>query len=411
MLGLEGIRVISFNHFLMGPLGVQYLGDLGADVIAVEPLEGAFQRKWGGVDSLTVDGHTMLHLLGNRNKRSVALNLKDPRGLDVVQRLVATADVVTENFRPGVMDKLGLGYEAVKAIKPDIIYAAGSGFGPDGPYANRPGQDLIIQAMSGLAAITGKRGEGPRAVGVSVVDHHGAALYAMGILAALMRRARGGGGCRVDVNLLSASLSLQQESLTCYLNGGRPKDVSQPGDVAGWYFSPPYGIYPTADGHVAISLGSLDVIYDLLEVPQEARIAPQRAFAEQERISLLLAEHLRRHSTAHWTARFREKDVWHAPVNDYAAVVADPQVRHLQSFTTVPGDAGTPISLVSHPVFYDGEAPGVRRAPQRLGAQTQEVLEELAFSAGEIRALHEAGIAYVPSNERTPDASDTRQDR
>lgn len=396
MHGLEGMRVVSFNHFLMGPLGVQYLGDLGADVIAIEPLEGAFQRKWGGVDSLTIDGHTMLHLLGNRNKRSVALNLKDPRGLDIVHKLIATADVVTENFRPGVMDKLGLGYAAAKAIKPDIIYAAGSGFGADGPYADRPGQDLIIQAMSGLATITGKRGEGPRAVGVSVVDHHGAALYAMGILAALMRRERGGGGCRVDVNLLSASLSLQQESLTCYLNGGRPKDVSQPGHVAGWYFSPPYGIYPTADGHIAISLGSLDVIYDILDVPRHERIATDEAFAEQERISILLADYLARDVTAHWVNAFRQKDVWHAPVNDYDALVADPQVQHLRSFITVPGDSDTPIGLVGHPVFYDGEAPGVRLAPQRLGAQTQEVLEELDFSASEIRALHEAGVAFVP---------------
>lgn len=397
MYGLEGIRVISFNHFLMGPLGVQYLGDLGADVVSIEPLEGAFQRKWGGVDSMTIDGHTMLHLLGNRNKRSVALNLKDPRGLDIVRKLIATADVVSENFRPGVMDKLGLGYAAARAIKPDIIYAAGSGFGADGPYANRPGQDLIIQAMSGLAAITGRRGDGPRAVGVSVVDHHGAALYAMGILAALLRRGRDGVGCRVDVNLLSASLSLQQESLTCYLNGGRPQDVSQPGHVAGWYFSPPYGIYPTADGHIAISLGSLDAIYDILDVPHDERIAADRAFAEQERVSTLLADYLVRHVTAHWVAAFRQEDVWHSPVNDYAAVVADPQVQHLKSFMTVEGESGTPVSLVSHPIFYDGKAPGVRLAPQRLGAQTQEVLEQLEFSASEIRELHDAGVAFVAS--------------
>jgi Predicted acyl-CoA transferases/carnitine dehydratase len=395
MHGLEGIRVVSFNHFLMGPLGVQYLGDLGADVISIEPIEGAFQRNWGGVDSLTVDGHTMLHLLGNRNKRSVALNLKDARAIGIVRKLVATADVVAENFRPGVMDKLGLGFETLKAIKPDLIYAAGSGFGADGPYANRPGQDLIIQAMSGLAAITGTRADGPRAVGVSVVDHHGAALYAMGILAALLRRERNGGGCRVDVNLLTASLSLQQESLTCYLNGGRPRDVSQPGHVAGWYFSPPYGIYPTADGHLAISLGSLDVIYELLEVPEAERIAADQAFAEQERVSNLLAAHLVRNTTAHWVAAFQRRDVWHSPVNDYAAVVADPQVQHLGSFMTTQSETGTPVSLVSHPVFYDGKTPGVRLAPQRLGAQTREVLEELQFSASDIDALHEAGVARV----------------
>lgn len=397
MYGLEGIRVISFNHFLMGPLGVQYLGDLGADVISVEPIEGAFQRKWGGVDSLTVDGHTMLQLLGNRNKRSVALNLKDPRGLDIVRKLIATADVLTENFRPGVMAKLGLGYDAAKAIKPDIIYAAGSGFGADGPYVNRPGQDLIIQAMSGIAEITGKRGDGPRAIGVSAVDHHGAALYAMGILAALLRRNVNGQGCRVDVNLLSAAISLQQESFTCYLNGGRPQDVSQPGHVAGWYFSPPYGIYPTADGHIAISLGSLDVIYDILGVPSSERIATGKAFAERERISNLLASYLVKNPTAHWVSAFQEKDVWHSPVNDYAAVVADPQVRHLESFTTVTGENGDPVTLVSHPIFYDGKAPGVRLPPQRLGAQTRAVLEELEFSAREIDELRDSGVILVAS--------------
>jgi crotonobetainyl-CoA:carnitine CoA-transferase CaiB-like acyl-CoA transferase len=397
MFGLEGVRVISLNHFLMGPLGVQYLADLGADVITVEPIEGAFQRKWGGVDSLMVDGHTMLHLLGNRNKRSVALNLKDPRGIGILKKLIATADVVSENFRPGVMDKLGLGYEAIRTIKPDVIYAAGSGFGADGPYANRPGQDLIIQAMSGLAAITGKRGEGPRAVGVSVVDHHGAALYAMGILAALLRRKSDGQGSRVDVNLLSAALSLQQESLTCYLNGGRPEDVSQPGHVAGWYFSPPYGIYPTADGHIAVSLGSLDLLYEIVQVPEPERIAADRAYAEQERISNVLARYLAMKDTAHWVAVFQDRGVWHSRVNDYAAVVADPQVRHLGSFTTLPGASGAAVTLVSHPVLYDGKSPGVRLAPQRLGAQTVAVLEELQFSAGEIDELRDAGVVFAAS--------------
>lgn len=402
MFGLEGIRVISFNHFLMGPLGVQYLGDLGADVIAVEPIEGAFQRKWGG-ENKRVDGQTMLQLLGNRNKRSFALNLKDPRGIELIRKLIATADVVAENFRPGVMDKLGLGYAAAKAIKPDIIYAAGSGFGPDGPYAERPGQDLIIQALSGLATITGGRTDGPRAVGVSVVDHHGASLYAMGILTALLRRERTGQGGRIDVNLLSAAISLQQESFTCYLNGKRPADVRQPGRVSGWYFPAPYGIYATADGYLAISLGSLDLIYDILEVPRADRIAADKEFSEQERISNLLAGHLVRNTTSHWVSAFREKNVWHSPVNDYADVVVDPQVMHLKSFTTVPGATGTPVTLVSHPILYDGQTPGVRLPPQLLGAQTAPILGELGFSMSEIEDLRDAGIVFYPNN---PGASD-----
>jgi len=157
MTPLSGIRVVSFNHFLMGPAGVQFLADLGADVIAVEPLKGAFQRNWGGHGSKRVDGECMLFLAHNRNKRSLALNLKDPRGVAIARSLIERADIVAENFRPGVMDALGLGYEDCKKFKPDIIFASGSGFGPDGPYVNKPGQDLIIQAMSGLAMITGGR--------------------------------------------------------------------------------------------------------------------------------------------------------------------------------------------------------------------------------------------------------------
>jgi crotonobetainyl-CoA:carnitine CoA-transferase CaiB-like acyl-CoA transferase len=392
MLGLKGIRVLSFNHFLMGPVGVQSLADCGADVIAVEPLEGAFQRKWGGVDSRQVDGQTMLLLTGNRNKRSLALNLKDPRAIEIIMKLLPTIDVITENFRPGVMDKLGLGYEALKARKPDIIYAAGSGFGQDGPYVNRPGQDLIIQAMSGLAAITGTREGGPRAVGVSAVDHHGALLYANGILTALFNRERTGEGCRVDVNLLSAALDLQQESLICFLNGNCEADVRQTGHVAGWYFSAPYGIYATADGSVALSLSPLELFYQILDVPADEQIPASRAFDQQAEVAELLARRLVLKPMAHWQPIFDQHKIWYSQVNDYRQVVDDPQVKHLQSFTTIPGATGAPITLINHPVRYNGAAPQVRMPPQLLGAQTADILREAGYGDDAIETMLADGV-------------------
>ena len=220
---LKGIRVVSFNHFLLGPMGMQALGDLGADVISIENAEGAWQRRWSGGD-IWHDGQSVLHLCANRNKRSVAVDLKSSKGRELALRLIDTADVVSENFRPGVMEKLGLGYEALKARKPGLIYASASGYGPDGPYAHKPGQDLLAQALFGMMTITGQAATGPRPAGASVIDHHGAALFAMGILAAIVRRQRTGQGCRVDASLMQAALDLQAESLVAWpmRRPGRP---------------------------------------------------------------------------------------------------------------------------------------------------------------------------------------------
>lgn len=398
MLALDGIRILSFNHFLMGPVGVQFLADLGADVITVEPIGGGFQRKWGGQGSLSIDGQTMLFLMGGRNKRSISLNLKDPRALAITKKLIATSDVVAENYRPGVMDSLGIGYDACRAIKSDIIYAAGSGFGADGPYAHRPGQDLIIQAMSGLAAITGTRADGPRAVGVSAVDHHGAMIFAAGILAALLRRARTGKGGRVDVDLLSAAINLQSESFTNFLNSGRNQDVRQAHPISGWYFEAPYGIYQTQDGFIAVSLASLEKLMPLLEIPSDQRVADKEAYSQRDRAAARIAEALKTRSTHDWCSLFTKHDIWHSQINDYRAVTEDPQVRHNGSFVTVAGATGSPISLVAHPVRYDGKTPEVRTPPQVLGAQTKQILQEIGISGIEIDELVAAGVTEVATN-------------
>ena len=388
---LDGIRIVSFNHFLMGPVGIQLLADLGADVIAIEPTGGAFQRHWGGANK-SVDGQSLLFLLGNRNKRSLALDLKKPEGLAIARKLAAGADVVSENFRPGVMEKLGLGYESLKAENPALIYASASGYGPDGPYAERPGQDLLIQAMSGLMAITGSREGGARAVGVSAADHHGAALLAMGILAALVGRLRSGRGRRVDVNLLSSAIDLQLESFSCYLNGEVPDSVRQPKYISGWYYPAPYGIYPTEDGEVAISLSDMATLAEALGLPELAAVTPEEAFTRNQELAESIAGAMAQKPTAAWLEILERHRIWHARVNDYAEVVADPQVRHNRNFITVPGATGAPVTLVSHPVRYDGAAPEVRLPPQPLGAQNAEILAELGYGTAEIQRLEAKGV-------------------
>lgn len=397
---LDGVRLLSFNHFLMGPLGVQLMADLGADVIAVEALDGAFQRKWSGNNAYVGD-ESLLFACANRNKRSLALDLRSKHGREIAQKLIAKSDIVAENFRPGVMDRLGLGFEEARRINPRIIFASASGYGPDGPYRDKPGQDLLVQALSGLAAATGRSPDDARAIGVSAVDHHGASLFAVGMLAALHRQRVTGEGCRVDVSLLAAALDLQNESLTCYLNGPRPTPIREPGNVSGWYMQGPYGIYPAKDGHMAISLCTLKDLSQALDVLELAAIPDSETFRRRDDISRLTEQGTRNFTVAELEARLAANHIWHMVVNDYEAVERDPQVRHNGHIVEMPSAASdAALKLLSHPIRYDGQVPEVRLAPQPLGAQSREILNELGYSPADIEALIGSEVVGTPELKR-----------
>lgn len=383
---LRGVKILSFNHYLAGPLAAQTLGDLGADVIAIESIEGAFQRHWAVADQF-VAGQSVNHLGTGRNKRSLAVDLKHPDGVAAVKRLAATADVVMENFRPGTMAKLGLGYEDLKAINPGLIYAVATGFGTSGPYRDRPGQDLLLQAMSGLAMRTGRADGPPTAVGAVIVDQHAASLYAMAILAALFAKARTGEGRLVEVNLLEAAIDLQTEPFTAWLNGAPSPTPRAPAGIATWCSAGPYGVHATADGHIAISMASPSALAAAMKIVELEAFGDNESFSRREDITKLVTERLRQHTTAEWLPILEAGRIWHAPVQDYADVQADPQIQHLGTFRTVDSAQGAPVTLVMHPARYNGESVEIRLMPQQLGAQTREVLAEAGYDAAEIEAL------------------------
>ncbi|WP_339115486.1 CaiB/BaiF CoA-transferase family protein [Thioclava sp. GXIMD2076] len=387
---LAGVRVLSFNHYLAGPLAAQTLGDLGADVICIEPPGGAFQRNWA-VANKFVGSDSVNHLATGRNKRSIVVDLKSPAGVEAVKKLAATADVVMENFRPGTMEKLGIGYETLREINPRLIYAVSSGFGTTGPWKDRPGQDLLLQALSGLAARTGQADGAPTAVGTVLVDQHAASLYAMSILAALYARTQTGNGRLVEVNLYQAAIDLQGESLTAFLNGAQSDSPRGPSGIASWFSPGPYGIHATADGFLAISMAAPSALAKGLEAPELAQFGDEESFTKREEITRAVSARLAQHPTAHWLPMLEAAKVWHAPVQDYPDLMDDPQLSHLGAFETTTNASGEEITMVMHPARYNGQSPKTRLIPQPLGAQTREVLAELGLSPDEIEALIETG--------------------
>ncbi|MGH2351542.1 MAG: CaiB/BaiF CoA transferase family protein [Chloroflexota bacterium] len=396
---LSGVKIVAFTQFLLGPAAVQYLADLGADVVKIEPPgTGAWERTWAGGDTF-VNGVSAFYLVTHRNVRSLAVDLKRPEGQAIARRVVAGADVLVENFRPGVMDRLGLGYETARRLNPRLVYASASGYGHDSPYRDLPGQDLLIQALTGLAAMAGRAQDPPTPAAAAVVDQHGAALLAMGVLAALFHRARTGEGQRVEATMVQAALDLQMEPLVYFLNGGI---VERPREALGSAFHPaPYGVYKTLDGHLALSLSPLKAVREALGGPPELAPYedPQRAMADREAIRRALDPLFRTRTTAEWLSRLRAKGIWCAPVHDYAQALEDPAVRHLDPVLELDHPQGGRVRLLKHPLRYSAGSPALRRPPPVLGEDTDAILQDLGYTPAEVDRLHHEGVVDGPARE------------
>ncbi len=384
------MRVASFCHYLQGPACTQYLADMGADVIKVEPLRGAFERHWSGGKSYIGDVSAFL-LATNRNKRSLAVDLKTSAGKEVVLRLIDSADVLMENYRPGVLDRLGFGYETIRKRKPDIIYASASGLGATGPAASRPGQDLLMQARSGLIAATGGGDNGPTVVGAAIVDQHGGALLAMGILGAYVRRLQTGMGGRVEGNLFGAGIDLQSEALAMYCAApDRAGLMQRDRHVGSWYHDAPYGLYELKDCRIVLSMNDPTKLAEALDSDALRALSTIDRYAERDRYARAVAGILRERALAEVATAFDAHGIWHERVQDYEDLLGDPQAVHNGAFgqTDVRGKVAT---FVNHPLRYDGELPPCRRVPLEAGADSLEILAELGYGAEDRQRLIESG--------------------
>lgn len=387
---LTGVRVLSFTQFLLGPSGVQFLADLGADVVKIEPPGGRlWERNWSGANRF-LNGVSVFFMSTHRNQRSLTLDLKRPAGLAVARRLVERADVLVQNFRPGVMARLGLDWESARALNPRLVYVSASGYGERHPHRDRPGQDLLMQALSGLASLSGRAGGPPVPVGTPVVDQHGATLLALGVLAALLERHRTGQGLHVEVSMVRAALDLQLEAVTYFLNGASTE--RSPSALASAFHPAPYGVYQTRDGWLALSMSPLAQLAEALPLPELARHAAVTwNFAEREEVARLLEPVLRARTTAEWLEQLVPRGVWAAPVLTHAEAFVDPAVRDADAVQEVDHPRAGRVRLLRFPLELSTGRAAVRRPPPGPGEHTDEILAEAGFTDDEIARLRADG--------------------
>jgi crotonobetainyl-CoA:carnitine CoA-transferase CaiB-like acyl-CoA transferase len=353
---LQDMIVVDFSQFLSGPSAGLRLADMGARVIKIEkPGSGDICRQLYVSDTRIEGESTIFHAI-NRNKESYAADLKDAGDLKKVKKLIREADIVLHNFRPGVMHRLGLDYETVKAIKPDIIYGEVSGYGNKGPWAGLPGQDLLVQALSGLTWLSNNRDERPTPMGVSVVDILAGTFLAQGILAALYRKGVKGIGALVQVSMLETILDFQFEVLTCFYNDGRQLPVRSRLSNGNAYIPAPYGIYKTRDGYLSLAMGDIPKLAGLLQCPPlEQYTDAGEWYDRRDEVKSILSRHLLNRSADEWLSILQPADIWCAKVMNYRDLMEEVGYKVLNMELKVKTSNGLSINTTRCPIRVDGQ--------------------------------------------------------
>ena len=402
---LEDVTVLDFSHLLQGPFATQLLADMGANVIKVEPPSRGdlfrtmtFNNRWvGGKESPNF-------LAWNRNKRSIAVDLKAPAAKTILYRIGERVDVVVQNFRPGVLAKLGFGYEDFSRINPRVIYCSGSGYGESGPYCTRPGQDMLIQGLTGVAAATG-RGDGPPVpVGAGFSDQVGAMNMVYGILSALYWRERSGRGQEVKVDLLSGMLAHQgQEMLMAmnfHLDFQRPRSgIGHAGMEA------PFGVYPTKDGWVTIAMSPYKRLVEVLG--DETLLIYDNSrdlFEKRDEIWEKLALLTKTWTTADLMEAMLAVDVWCGEVKTHLEAEVDPQVKHMGMISSYEHPIAGRVKVVAPAVRMSATPAEIRRPAPLVGQHSREILEEFGFSPTEVEELMASGVTAQSPDRGTSSA-------
>ncbi|MBA8877257.1 CaiB/BaiF CoA transferase family protein [Phyllobacterium myrsinacearum] len=380
-LPLDGLLVVDMSQFLSGPYASLRLMDLGARVIKIErPDGGDLSRRLYLSDTEIGGDSTIFHAI-NRAKESLAIDLKNESDLASLRTLLGKADVLIQNFRPGVIKRLGLDYEAVRAINPHLVYASISGYGEEGPWVGRPGQDLLAQSRSGLMWLNGDESQGPVPFGLAVADMLAGAATVQGVLAALVRRGISGTGSHIETSLLESLIDFQFEVLTTHLNDGRRLPKRSDFRSAHAYLSAPYGVYPTKDNYLALAMTPLPKLADLLELDELApyRDVPASWFTARDEIKRIIAGKLATQETDHWLSILEPADIWCAKVLNWEELMASEGFKVLDMLQTVKRADNVSILTTRSPIRVNGKRAKSDRAAPRIGEHSEAIRKEFGL--------------------------------
>ena len=402
---LSGLKVLDFSHLLAGPFATQILGDYGATIYKIERAEvGDDYRRWHFFNKKVAGTEAATFLSWNRNKRSLAIDMKSPKGKEIIYNMTKDCDVVIQNFRPGVMDKLGYGYEDLKKINPKIIYCNGSGYGRTGPYAKRPGQDLLIQGMSGLTQNTGRANGPPVPVGAGMADQLGSYNMVIGILAAIYYRDQSGKGQEIEVDLLSCLLQHELQEFVAVLNLNQEFEraesgIGHPGTAA------PFGVFKTKDGYLSIAIATLELLAEVLEDETisskykddgpKGAFGSEIQFTKRDEIFDHVEIRTKNYTTQYLLDTLLEKGAWVAPVYTHKQVLDDPQVKHMKMFTSYSHEKYGEVKTVSPVVKMSETPPKITRPAPLIGEHGYEILEEFGYSVNDIKEFENEKIISV----------------
>ena len=377
---LEGLIVLEFSQFLSGPYAGLRLADLGARVIKIErPDVGDLCRNLYISDTDLEGDSTLFHAI-NRNKESFAANLKDPTDLEVVKKLIAKADIITQNFRPGVIERIGLDYENVKKINPKIVYGTISGYGSEGPWSLLPGQDLLAQSRTGLVWLNGNGGEAPTPMGLAVADMLAGHSLVEGLLAAVIKSFKTNKGSHVETSLVEALLDFQFEVLTTYFNDGNRKPQRSSYNNAHAYLSAPYGIYQTTNGYIAIAMTPLPQLGELLNLDSIKELHDQKEwFTKRDEIKKSIGDWIKKETTEHWLSILEPADIWCAEVLDWEKMVKHEGFKILDMVQRIKRDDGLDIETLRCPIKIDGKIFKSDRAAPIIGNDNDNIKKEFGI--------------------------------